>query len=59
MAHRPKLAGDSHRRAVKQALDEVHVTTGKKTLSPRLRLKLRLHSAKVKNHTKGGARKHR
>jgi hypothetical protein len=28
-------------------------------LSPRLRLKLRLHSAKVKTHTKGGARNHR
>ncbi len=57
MARRPKLAGDSHRRTVKQALDEVHVITGKRTLEPRLRIRLR--SAKVKSHTKGGASKHR
>lgn len=57
MARRPKLAGDSHRRSAKQALDEVHVITGKRTLERRLRIRLR--AAKAKSHTKGGAREHR
>ena len=57
MARRPKLAGESHRRTVKQALDEVHVITGKRTLEPRLRIRLR--AAKAKSHTKGGTREHR
>ncbi len=57
--HRLRLPGQARRRAVTQALDEIRVITGKHALSPRLRLKVRLHQAKGKAARKGAEKKQR